>query len=225
MVAERLKQVRAQAEAAAKRVGRDPAEITLVAVSKGRSVAEIEACYSLGQRDFGENRAAELGQKAPMLPKDIRWHFIGSLQTRQAKVARPYTDLLHSLDRARLVNAWAQVEGASPVLVQVNVAGEAQKHGTAPDMAASLVTQAIASGLSCVGLMTIPPLPNTPEDSREWFVALRELGDSLRETFPEIRELSMGMTDDFEVAIEEGATLIRVGRAIFGAPGDPARID
>lgn len=225
MVTERLNQVRAQAGTAAKRVGRDPAEITLVAVSKGRSVAEIEDCYAAGQRDFGENRAAELQQKAPVLPKDIRWHFIGSLQTRQAKVAGPYTNLLHSLDRMRLVNAWSNVDGAAPVLIQVNVAGEAQKHGASPDIAASLVTQATDSGLDCRGLMTIPPLAGTPEDSREWFVALRELRDTLRETFPEIVELSMGMTDDFEVAIEEGATIIRVGRAIFGPSGDPARID
>ncbi len=225
MVAERLNQVRDRADAAAKRAARDPAEITLVAVSKGRSVAEIEACYATGQRDFGENRAAELERKAPLLPEDIRWHFIGSLQTRQAKVAGAHTNLLHSLDRARLVNAWSNVDGASPVLIQVNVAAEEQKHGVSPDGVASLIGQAADAGLDCHGLMTIPPLASAPEDSRRWFLALRELRDSVRVAFPQIQELSMGMTDDFEVAIEEGATIIRVGRAIFGAPGDPAWID
>ncbi len=225
MVTEQLNQVRGRADAAAKRAGREAANVTLVAVSKGRSVAEIEACYEAGQRHFGENRAAELDRKAPLLPADIRWHFIGSLQTRQAKLAGPHTHLLHSLDRARLVNAWSNVDGASPALIQVNVAAEEQKHGVSPDAVISLVDQATDAGVECHGLMTIPPLASTPEDSRGWFVALRELRDSLRETYPQIRELSMGMTDDFEVAIEEGATIIRVGRAIFGAPGDPARID
>ncbi len=225
MVTERLNLVRSRVAATAKRVGRDPADITLVAVSKGRSVGEIEACYAAGQRDFGENRAAELEQKAPTLPKDIRWHFIGSLQTRQAKVAGPHTNLLHSLDRPRLVNAWSHVDDASPVLIQVNVAAEQQKHGASPDAVAALAARATDAGLSCHGLMTIPPLANVPDDNRGWFMELRGLRDSLRDTYPEIRELSMGMTDDFEVAIEEGATIIRVGRAIFGAPGDPARID
>jgi len=223
MVAGKLKRVRSRVAAAAGRVGRDPAEITLVAVSKGYSVNEILAAYDEGQRDFGENRAAELATKAPALPDDIKWHFIGSLQTRQAKVARPHTTLLHSLDRARLVNAWASGEVAPSVLVQVNVAAEGQKHGVGLDAVTSLLAMVAEVGLTCEGLMTITPVPESPEDSRQWFGLLRELRDGLRGPYPGLVELSMGMTDDFEVAIEEGATIIRVGRAIFGESAGPAK--
>jgi pyridoxal phosphate enzyme (YggS family) len=222
MVAERLIAVRRRIAEAAARVGRNRDDITLVAVSKGRSDAEIMEAYAAGQRDFGENRAPELATKAPNLPSDIRWHFIGSLQTRQAKLAVPYTMLLHSLDRSRLVNTWARFDDPAPVLIQVNVAAEAQKHGVAPAAAGDLLAEVNDAGLVCLGLMTIPPLGTRPEDSREWFVALRNLQSRLRADHRELTHLSMGMTDDFEVAVEEGATIIRVGRAIFGALGEPA---
>ncbi len=218
MVAPQLGQVRSRMAAAAARAGRDPAEVTLVAVSKGHSVDEIMSAYDAGQRDFGENRAAELAAKAPELPDDIRWHFIGTLQTRQAKLARPHTFLLHSLDRPRLVNTWASAE-PPPALIQVNVAAEPQKHGVAPGEIVDLYVQAQQAGLTCLGLMAIAPLADAPESNRKWFVKLRELRTRLADDFPELKHLSMGMTDDYEVAIEEGATLIRVGRAIFGAPG------
>ncbi len=204
--------------AAARRTGRTLDDVTLVAVSKGQPREAIMAAYDSGQRVFGENRAAELAAKAPDLPSDIAWHFIGSLQTRQAKVARPHTHLLHSLDRPRLVNSWSAAE-PPPALVQVNVAAEPQKHGAAPGETAALLELARERGVRCVGLMCIPPLVTNAEDNRKWFSALRELRDGLRGDFPDLIELSMGMTDDYEVAIEEGATLIRVGRAIFGAPG------
>jgi pyridoxal phosphate enzyme (YggS family) len=210
---------------AAVRAGRDPESVTLVAVSKGRSVGEILAAYELGQRDFGENRAPELAAKAPQLPGDIRWHFIGTLQSRQAKTARPHTLLLHSLDRSRLVNSWASAAMVPPVLIQVNVAAEPQKHGVDPADAPALLEEAQDSGLRCLGLMCMPPQVTEPEHNRRWFAALRDLRDELAGDYPDLVELSMGMTDDFEVAIEEGATLIRVGRAIFGEPGTPARVD
>lgn len=222
MVAQRLTQVRSRIATAAARSGRDASAITLVAVSKGRSPEEILEAYGHGQRDFGENRAAELATKAVALPEDIRWHFIGSLQTRQAKVARPHTYLLHSLDRARLAHAWTAAGAAPPALLQVNVAGESQKHGTDPAALPELLEEVAKAGVSCTGLMTIPPLVANPEDSRRWFVALREVQDGVLDSHPGLTELSMGMTDDFEVAVEEGATIIRVGRAIFGAPGAPA---
>lgn len=225
MVVEGLRQVTERIAAAAIRAGRDPAEVTLVVASKGRSANEILEVYKTGHRDFGENRSAELAAKAPELPDDIRWHFIGSLQTRQAKIARPFTYLLHSLDRQRLANAWTVDGDAPPALIQVNVAGEAQKHGVAPGEVGDLIEHAIRVGVRCVGLMTMAPLAATPEESRRWFVALRTLRDKTLETYPQISDLSMGMTDDFEVAIEEGATTIRVGRAIFGEPGAPATID
>lgn len=210
---------------AARRAGRDVDGVTLVAVSKGHSAAEILEAYEAGQRDFGENRAAELAEKAPLLPEDIRWHFIGSLQTRQVKVAQPHSFLLHSMDRLRLANRWGSVSSPPPALVQVNVAGEEQKHGVAPADTIELLEQASAAGVECVGLMCIPPWAQDAEENRRWFVELRQLRDRIATEWPAVSALSMGMTDDFEVAIEEGATLIRVGRAIFEAPGILARID
>lgn len=225
MVAERLEAVCNRVYAAAERAERDPSEITLVAVSKGRSAEAVLAAYEAGQRDFGENRSVELAAKAPSLPDDIRWHFIGSLQTRQAKIARPHTALLHSLDRSRLANVWSTGEPVPPALIQVNVAGEAQKHGIEPQSAGQLLEQAVALGIPCRGLMTMAPLSVDPEDSRRWFRELRLLRDGFQVAHPDLVELSMGMTDDYEVAIEEGATIIRVGRAIFGPPGLPALSD
>ena len=223
MVADELNRIRARMAAAADRAGRNPDDVTLVAVSKGQSEEAILAAYKAGQRNFGENRAAELAAKAPRLPVDIIWHFIGTLQTRQAKIALPHTNLLHSLDRPRLVNSWAAGEQRSPVLIQVNVAGEQQKHGIAPSETAGFLELAIAGGLDCVGLMTIPPLATDDQANREIFDQLRRLRDRLAVGHRGLVELSMGMTDDFETAIEEGATMIRVGRAIFGPPGVPAR--
>ena len=222
MVADSIAAVRTRVVAASRRAGRDPATVELVAVSKGRTVAEILEAYGAGQRVFGENRAAELAQKAPQLPTDIVWHFVGSLQSRQAKLARPYTALLHSLDRPRLVNAWSGTDAAPPVLLQVNVAAEAQKHGATVEEAVELLERCDAAGLDCRGLMTIPPLAPTPESNRHWFADLRRLRDRLQTDHDHVCELSMGMTDDFEIAIEEGATIIRVGRAIFGELGAPA---
>ncbi len=225
MVADKLNVIRDRMRAASERVGRNVDDVTLVAVTKGQPDTAIMAAYEAGQRVFGENRAAELAAKALRLPGDIEWHFIGSLQTRQAKLALPHAALLHSMDRPRLANTWAAGEAPCPVLIQVNVAGEQQKHGVAPEDTAALVELVQARGLDCVGLMTIPPLVTSDEDNRIWFVELRKLRDRLAPDHHGLNELSMGMTDDFELAIEEGATMIRVGRAIFGPPGVPARID
>jgi len=216
-----LSEVRDRLRAAAERSGRAPEEITLVVVSKGRSVAEIHEAYAAGHRDFGENRAGELEVKAPQLPGDIAWHFIGSLQSRKARHVRPHVRLLHSLDRPKLVDVWAGAPDPPPALIQVNIAAEPQKHGVKPEEVRGLLSYATQAGIRCVGLMTIPPVPPTPDASRRWFVALAQLRAELLLTHPELTELSMGMTDDFEVAIEEGATLIRVGRAIFGPPAVP----
>jgi len=219
MVAEKLTAVRMRIDDAAARSRRDPASVTLVAVTKGQPVDVILEAYNLGHRDFGENRAAELAEKAPLLPDDIRWHFIGSLQTRQANLARPHTHLLHSLDRPRLINRWADPDGPPPALLQVNIAEEPQKHGAGVTQVRDLIGQAEERGIDCRGLMCIAPLVHDGEENRRWFIALRRLRDELLPEYPGLTELSMGMTDDFEVAIEESATLIRVGRAIFGAPG------
>lgn len=221
MVAERLAAVHARIASAAARTGREPAEVRLVAISKGHSVASIEKAYAAGHRDFGENRAEEMREKVPLLPDDIRWHFVGTLQRRKAKLVRHDTWLLHSLDRTSLVRAWVRPAlPAPPVLLQVNLAREPQKHGALPEEVPDLLQAAVTAGLVCRGLMIIPPLPETPEASRPWFRRLAALATELRPTHPDLVELSMGMTDDFEVAVEEGATVIRVGRAIFGPRKD-----
>lgn len=216
MVAGRLAAVSRRVAAAAERAGRDPAAVTLVAVSKGHTVSSITAAYEAGHRDFGENRAQELADKAPLLPDDIRWHFIGGLQSRKARIVKPHTHLLHSLDRPKLVRAWAADGSCPPALIQVNLAREPQKSGADPDDVGALLVSAAEAGVEVCGLMIIPPAPSSPEDSRGWFVRLSRLAHALRTEHPALVELSMGMTDDFEVAVEEGATLIRVGRAIFG---------
>ena len=202
---------------AASRVDRDPASVTLVAVSKSKTIDEIAAVYDQGHRDFGENRAQEMAEKAAALPDDIRWHFVGSLQTNKARLIRPITHLLHSMDRESLAAAWAKGSGLPPpVLLQVNTGREPQKSGVLPEEAGGTLERVLAMGVEIRGLMSIPPLVESGEDQRPQFAALRELRDQLARDHPGIVELSMGMTDDFEVAVEEGSSIIRVGRAIFG---------
>jgi pyridoxal phosphate enzyme (YggS family) len=217
MVAEGLTAVRARMAAAASRSGRDVDAITLVAVSKGHGVDAIREVYDAGHRDFGENRAQELVAKAPDLPDDIRWHFVGSLQRRKAKLVRPWTTLLHSMDRPSLAAAWAhETETAPPVLIQVNLGREPQKGGVMAEDVADLLVRCRELGLRPEGLMAIPPAPEVAEDSRRWFDMLGDLQSDLAAEYPSLVELSMGMTDDYEVAIEAGSSMIRVGRAIFG---------
>jgi pyridoxal phosphate enzyme (YggS family) len=217
MVAERLATVEARVAAAARRSGRDPHEITLVAVTKSHPTGVIEAAYEAGHRDFGENRAAEMADKAARLPGDIRWHFIGSLQRRKAKLIRPVTHLLHSIDRDALAETWARSDDpVPPVLIQINIGREPQKGGVLAENAPSLLETCLGLGLDVRGVMAIPPAPEQPDDSRRWFGGLVELHGALHAIHPGMREVSIGMTDDFEVAIEAGSTMIRVGRAIFG---------
>jgi hypothetical protein len=208
--------------AAARRSGRDPSEITLVAVSKSKPVSEIAALYGAGHRDFGENRAQEMAEKAAVLPDDIRWHYIGALQTNKTRLVRPITHLLHSMDRETLAFSWAKGIGlAPPVLIQVNTGSEPQKSGAEVDEVGALLRTLLDIGVEVRGLMSIPPLSDDPEEMRPHFRELRRIRDQLMELHGQVRELSMGMTDDFEIAIEEGASLIRVGRAIFGARTRP----
>lgn len=203
--------------AAAARANRPPEEITLVAVSKTMTPDDILEVYEQGHRDFGENRAGELAEKADTLPEDIRWHFVGALQSNKTRQVRGVTHLLHSMDRRSLGKAWMKGPGLPPpVLAQVNVGNEPQKSGIEVDGLETAIEWMLGLGLDVRGLMAIPPLPETPEDSRPHFQALRELRDRMSLRHPTMVELSMGMTDDFEVAIAEGASIIRVGRAIFG---------
>lgn len=202
---------------AAEAAGRSPEDITVVAVSKTFSPDDIRTVYEQGHRDFGENRADELAGKAEVLPDDIRWHFVGALQSNKARIVRDVVSLLHSMDRRSLGKAWMKGKGLpAPVLMQVNIGNEEQKSGVAVDDVSSALDWMETMGLDVRGLMAIPPLPEKPEDSREHFITLREIRDRLVRTYPSVVELSMGMTDDFEVAIAEGASIIRVGRAIFG---------
>lgn len=211
-----LQAVLARLEAACARVGRPVDDVELVAVTKGRSIEEILALYEAGHRDFGENRAQELADKVDALPGDIRWHFIGPLQTNKVRVVRPAVEVLHSMDRDSLATAWLKGPGdAPPVYLQVNVGREEQKSGVLEEDAPAFCGRLVGLGHRVVGLMTIPPLADDPERARPHFAALRRLRDRIVADHPSVTGLSMGMTDDFEVAVEEGATSIRVGRAIF----------
>ncbi len=215
-LAGRLAAVQERLAASAARSARRPEAITLVAVGKAQPVALLQEAYAAGVRDFGENRAQELAAKRPELPGDVRWHFVGPLQRNKVRIVRPVASLLHSLDRTRLAEEWAKGDMPPPVLVEVNLGDEPQKGGVAPEGAAGLAERAIELGLDVRGLMAIPPIGADAEASRPYFARLAALQRRLVTEFPSMTALSMGMTADFEVAIEEGATVVRVGQAIFG---------
>lgn len=214
MVALGLAAVNARIAAAAVRSGRPSEDVTLVAVSKGRSDEMVAAAYDEGQRIFGENRQQGLaGRIAGGLPEDISWHFIGPLQSRKARFVAANASLLHSFDRLDLVPKWA--ESGTPVLLQFNLASEPQKVGFDVSEAGRVLDAVLADGIDVRGVMAIPPQTHDAERTRRWFSLLRGVYEGFRSASERIDTLSMGMTDDFEVAIEEGATLVRVGRAIF----------
>jgi pyridoxal phosphate enzyme (YggS family) len=231
-LADNLQSVRERITAAARRAGRDPEQVTLVAVTKNQPREAIAAAFDLGLRHFGENRVEEAEAKIPALPAGITWHMIGHVQGRKAKQVVPLFQIVHSVDSARLAARLSRLcdeEGARlPVLLQVNVSGEESKYGLAAERWAedgvqrrellAAVAEIVAlPGLEIQGLMTMAPIVSDPEEVRPVFAALRNLRDELAGIHPRVtwRHLSMGMTDDFEVAVEEGATLVRIGRAIF----------
>jgi hypothetical protein len=224
--ASRLAGIRARIDAAARSAGRDPSSVRLVAVSKTFPIDAIREAYAAGQRDFGENRVQEALQKiATSADLSIRWHLIGHLQTNKARKAAPAFATIQSVDTVELLDKLDQAaadSGHAPeLLIQVDLAGEATKHGAPPDEVPRLLEAAAACRAARVtGLMTLPPVPDMPEDARPWFRRLRDLRDEwLAAGVPAamLRELSMGMSGDFEVAIQEGATVVRVGTAIFGS--------
>jgi hypothetical protein len=230
-LAENIAHVRTRMAEAAQKVGRNPAEITLVAVSKTKPVELVEMAYNLGVTDFGENRVQEALPKVEHFhPEGLRWHLIGHLQSNKAgKVVGPFT-CIHSVDSlhlAQVLNRHAlEQDTQQTILLQVNVAGEASKEGIAPEDALTVARQiAELPALQIAGLMTVAPLVNDPEEVRPVFRGLRLLQDRLREEIPNgtWTQISMGMTDDYTIAIEEGATLVRVGRAIFGQRVKPMR--
>lgn len=202
--------------AAEARSGRSEGEVRLVAVSKNQSAAAVRSVYESGQRIFGENRQQGLAARYTSdLPDDISWHFIGPLQSRKASFVAEHADLLHSFDRLDLVKRW---EGRmTPVLLQFNLASEPQKGGFDPAVASDVLARVTDAGITVRGVMAIPPLEEEPESARRWFRQLRGIFEQLSRQSDAIDTLSMGMSNDYEVAIEEGATLVRVGTAIFGA--------
>jgi pyridoxal phosphate enzyme (YggS family) len=218
---DRIAEVRARIERAAREAGRAPGEITLVAVSKGFSAEVVERALDAGVTDVGENRAQELAAKAGAVKGAARWHFVGRLQSNKVRVVVGACDVVHSVDRSKVADAIAARARASgiiqDVLVEVNVSGEGVKGGVeAKDAVRFAARIATLEGLRVRGLMTVPPWPERPADSAPHYARLRQLRDELVASAPGARELSMGMTRDFEVAIREGATLVRVGAAIFG---------
>ena len=215
--------------AAAQRTGRPAEAVRLVAVTKGVAPERIREAMALGVLDFGENRIQEALLKIAALGPGPRWHLVGHLQRNKVRRAVDAFALIHSVDSLPLAEEIARraeaVGQPVPVLLQVSVAAEPQKHGFAPDAVPPAARHVAAlPAIRLRGLMTIAPLAADPEEVRPVFRRLRELRDVLRAEWPELDELSMGMTDDFEVAIEEGATLIRVGRAIFGERAPQASI-
>ena len=225
-IADRLAGIRARIGAAARSAGRDPASVRLVAVSKTFPIDAVREAYVAGQRDFGENRVQEALQKIHVSTDlQIRWHLLGHLQTNKARKAGPAFAVVHSVDGLELLRKLDQAAGETGVspelLIQVDLAGETTKFGVPPGEVPRLFEAAGACRAArIVGLMTLPPAPDAAEDARPWFQRLRELRDGwLASGVPAsmLRELSMGMSGDFEVAIQEGSTMVRVGTAIFGS--------
>ncbi|MDA8017250.1 MAG: YggS family pyridoxal phosphate-dependent enzyme [Thermoanaerobaculia bacterium] len=220
----RAGQVMSRLDAACRRAGRDPSELTLVAVSKRHPAAKVREAHAAGLRVFGENHVQEGVSKAAALPAELEWHLIGPMQSNKVRPAVETFDVLHAVDRLKIAERVAREclrqDRDVPVFVQVNVGGEQTKHGFPVGRFEETVRPlARIDGLRIVGLMAIPPWEEDPERSRHWFRELRQLRDTASSWsdwhgFPGL--LSMGMSHDFEVAIEEGATHLRVGTDIFG---------
>lgn len=234
-IAERIAAVRERIAAAAGRAGRDPGEVTLLAVSKGFDVASIRLALAAGQRDLGENRVQEAVAKykevGSLLPGVARWHFIGRLQRNKAKYLVGWVHCIHSVDRPELASeidrrardAGGAGSGAGvEVLIEVNVSGEEAKGGVKPSCLAPML-EAVAGlpSLRVTGLMAMAPRVDAPDRARPFFRELARLRDDAARRYPELplHQLSMGMSQDYEVAVEEGATIVRIGEAIFGPRG------
>ena len=228
-IADNVARVRERIAAAAARAGRALSEVTVVAVSKTRTAAEIKAAHQAGVRHLGENRVEEAAEKRPQLElPGVIWHMVGHLQRRKARRAVELFDVVQSVDSVRLARRLdalaAERDQALSVLIEINVSGEESKYGFRIGQRAELdgaVAEIVALPHLCVeGLMTVAPLCDDPERVRPVFAHLRELAGELQARFPQgtWQHLSMGMTDDYVVAVEEGATMVRIGRAIFCPP-------
>lgn len=227
-IAENLEQIQARIAAACARAGRAPDAVRLLAVSKTYGPEAVREAAAAGQRRFGENRVQEAAAKIPECPGRLEWHLIGHLQSNKAALAARLFDWVHSVDSAKLLEALdrhaAEAGRTLRALVQVNVSGERSKSGLAPEAVPEVLAAADRlRNAQIVGLMTIPPLAEDPETARPLFRKLRELRDAwAAATGLDLPELSMGMTHDLDVAVEEGATFVRVGTGIFGARARPA---
>ncbi|MCP4716363.1 MAG: YggS family pyridoxal phosphate-dependent enzyme [Deltaproteobacteria bacterium] len=224
-IANNLHAIQERVEAAARKSGRNPDDIKLVAVSKTKPPELVRQAIDAGAAILGENYIQEAREKIELLGREVAWHFIGHLQSNKAKYAAGLFDLIHSVDSFRLAEALSKAAAkqnkTQAILIQVNTSGETTKSGAAAAETRALINEiAPLPHIAIKGLMTMPPWSDDPEDARPYFIQLRTLRDELTGTVPEtvsLTELSMGMSTDFEVAIEEGATLVRVGTSIFGA--------
>ncbi len=220
-IAANVARVQARIADAAARAGRRPGDVRLIAVTKTVDPGRIREAASCGLREFGENRVQEARDKVPAVP-GATWHLIGHLQRNKAKEALRLFAMIQSVDSRALAEEVSRRAAATQaridVLIEVNISGETAKHGVAPEDAEALARDvAELGGVRLCGLMAMAPLVEDAEDTRPYFRRLRELRDRIRDAHPEagVRELSMGMSNDFEVAVEEGATMVRVGRALF----------
>ena len=224
MIKENLSIVKKNIDEAVKRGGRDKEEVNLIAVSKTKPVEMLKEAYDLGIRDFGENKVQEIMDKYDKLPSDIRWHMIGHLQTNKVKYIADKVYLIHSVDSLKLAGEISRqavkVGRVIPILIEVNVAGEESKFGIRPDECESLIREiAGLPGITIRGLMTIAPYVDDPEENRAYFAQLKQLSVDITNKNIDntsMSVLSMGMTGDYTVAIEEGAYYVRVGTGIFG---------
>jgi pyridoxal phosphate enzyme (YggS family) len=223
LLEENYHSIQKQITLSAEKVGRDPATVRMLAVSKKMEAEKIRVIWRLGHRLFGENRVQEAKVKIPEMPVGGEWHFIGGLQSNKAKDAVECFDVIESVDRLDLAQELQKrLETAGKkmrIMLEVNVGGEAAKHGCAPKLVADLLQKVMPlSRLEVIGLMAIPPFREDPEMARPFFSKLREIRDRLQESQGvHLPELSMGMSHDFAVAIAEGSTLVRIGTALFGA--------
>ena len=225
MLKENFDEVEKKIQAACQRSGRKREDVTLIAVSKTKPVEMLQDAYDLGTRVFGENKVQEITEKYDALPKDIQWHMIGHLQRNKVKYIVEKVDYIHSVDSLRLADT-IEKEAAKhnttvKILIEVNVAGEESKFGLAPEEVLPLIEKISEfSHIRVCGLMTIAPFVENPEENRPYFSRLRKVSvdiDSKKVNNVNMSILSMGMTNDYEVAIEEGATMVRIGTGLFGA--------
>ena len=224
-IKENLANVRKNIEESCKKVGRDVSEVTLITVSKTKPLSDLRIAYEEGSRDFGENKVQELVSKIDEMPSDVKWHLIGHLQRNKVKYIAGKVAMIHSVDSYRLaeeINVQAKKNSCViPILIEINIAGEDTKFGIKPEEAEELIREiSELENVKVSGLMTIAPNVANPEENRAYFKAMKDLFvdiSSKNIDNVEMKVLSMGMTNDYMVAVEEGATMIRVGTGIFGA--------